>query len=41
MRGCRKVIDGEVTDVAKLPLWNFDGSSTDQAPGHDSEVILK
>jgi len=27
--------------VASLPKWNFDGSSTDQAPGDDSEVILK
>ncbi|CAI5530727.1 unnamed protein product, partial [Closterium sp. Naga37s-1] len=27
-------------DVAKLPKWNFDGSSTGQAPGDDSEVIL-
>eukprot|EP00741_Cyanophora_paradoxa_P020961 tig00021319_g20236.t1 len=26
---------------ADLPLWNFDGSSTGQAPGNDSEVILK
>ena len=25
----------------KLPDWNFDGSSTGQADGHDSEVILK
>ncbi len=25
----------------KLPKWNFDGSSTDQAPGDDSEVILR
>lgn len=24
-----------------LPNWNFDGSSTGQAPGDDSEVILK
>jgi len=28
-------------DVAKLPKWNFDGSSTGQAPGDDSEVILR
>jgi len=28
------------TTVGKLPKWNFDGSSTDQAPGDDSEVIL-
>jgi len=27
--------------VDTLPKWNFDGSSTDQAPGDDSEVILK
>ena len=26
--------------VETLPKWNFDGSSTDQAPGDDSEVIL-
>jgi len=26
--------------VEQLPKWNFDGSSTDQAPGDDSEVIL-
>jgi len=26
--------------VDTLPKWNFDGSSTDQAPGDDSEVIL-
>jgi glutamine synthetase len=26
--------------VDKLPKWNFDGSSTGQAPGDDSEVIL-
>jgi glutamine synthetase len=26
--------------VENLPKWNFDGSSTDQAPGDDSEVIL-
>jgi len=24
-----------------LPNWNYDGSSTDQAPGDDSEVIMK
>lgn len=28
-------------NVESLPKWNFDGSSTDQAPGDDSEVILK
>merc|ERR1719464_2162788 len=27
--------------IGELPVWNFDGSSTDQAPGSDSEVLLK
>lgn len=27
--------------VADLPDWNYDGSSTGQAPGADSEVIIK
>jgi glutamine synthetase len=27
--------------VESLPKWNFDGSSTGQAPGDDSEVILR
>lgn len=29
-----------VTEPQKLPKWNYDGSSTGQAPGQDSEVIL-
>lgn len=29
------------TSVSTLPKWNFDGSSTGQAPGDDSEVILR
>ena len=28
-------------DLNNLPEWNYDGSSTNQASGHDSEVILK
>ena len=27
-------------ELSDLPDWNFDGSSTGQAPGDDSEVIL-
>jgi len=27
--------------IETLPKWNFDGSSTGQAPGDDSEVILR
>ncbi len=29
------------TSPSDLPIWNFDGSSTGQAPGHDSEVLLQ
>jgi len=31
----------EITSVDDIPDWSFDGSSTDQAPGSDSEVLLK
>jgi glutamine synthetase len=33
-------VKGPITDVSQLPKWNYDGSSTGQAPGEDSEVIL-
>ena len=29
------------TNNIRSPIWNFDGSSTGQAPGDDSEVLLK
>ncbi|KAE8685446.1 Glutamine synthetase cytosolic isozyme 2 [Hibiscus syriacus] len=35
-----KTLSGPVSDPSKLPKWNYDGSSTGQAPGEDSEVIL-
>ena len=25
----------------ELPMWNYDGSSTGQAVGHDSDVMMK
>ena len=37
---CR-TLTKKVASVDELPEWNFDGSSTGQAPGSDSEVILK
>lgn len=37
-----KVVDGvESVTLEDLPEWNYDGSSTGQAPGADSEVIIK
>nr|ADB12589.1 glutamine synthetase II [Pseudochlorella pringsheimii] len=35
-----RVLDKAPKSVADLPKWNYDGSSTDQAPGHDSEVYI-
>jgi len=37
----RTLPPSKTESVDKLPKWNFDGSSTGQAPGDDSEVILK
>jgi len=37
---CRTV-DANKAKLGDLPSWNYDGSSTDQAPGEDSEVIIK
>jgi len=37
---CRTVDAGKAT-VDQLPSWNYDGSSCNQAPGDDSEVIIK
>lgn len=37
----RKVLDAVPASVDDLPVWNYDGSSTGQAPGHDSEVLIK
>ena len=31
----------DCSSPSELPIWNFDGSSTGQAPGHDSEVLLR
>jgi glutamine synthetase len=41
LRSKTKVIHGKSSvTLADLPHWNFDGSSTGQAPGDDSEVII-
>ncbi|ELU45378.1 glutamine synthetase [Rhizoctonia solani AG-1 IA] len=33
--------DHEVKSIDDLRIWDFDGSSTNQAPGHDSDVHLR
>lgn len=40
LRSKTKIVDGPVDSVDQLPQWTFDGSSTYQAPGHDSECYL-
>lgn len=41
IRGKTKTLTKKPASVADLPVWNYDGSSTNQAPGKDSEVYLK
>eukprot|EP00288_Rhodomonas_lens_P007241 CAMPEP_0177724284 /NCGR_PEP_ID=MMETSP0484_2-20121128/18648_1 /TAXON_ID=354590 /ORGANISM="Rhodomonas lens, Strain RHODO" /LENGTH=430 /DNA_ID=CAMNT_0019236745 /DNA_START=29 /DNA_END=1321 /DNA_ORIENTATION=+ len=40
-RSKTRILDKMPKTVDELPLWNYDGSSTGQAPGEDSEVYLK
>ncbi|CAN1284137.1 Glutamine synthetase leaf isozyme, chloroplastic [Linum perenne] len=40
LRSKSRTIDKPVKHPSELPKWNYDGSSTGQAPGEDSEVIL-
>ncbi|KAL2925696.1 Glutamine synthetase PR-2 [Bienertia sinuspersici] len=40
MRSKARTLTGPIDDPAKLPKWNYDGSSTNQASGDDSEVII-
>jgi len=41
VRSKTRTLEKAITSVSDLPDWNFDGSSTGQAPGEDSEVIIK
>jgi len=41
LRSKTKVMDKEVNSVNDLSEWNYDGSSTAQAAGRDSEVIIQ
>lgn len=41
LRSKTRTLDAVPSSVADLPVWNFDGSSTGQAPGTDSEVLLR
>lgn len=40
LRGKTKIVSEEPTSIADCPEWGFDGSSTQQAEGHDSDCVL-
>jgi len=41
IRSKTKTLPCAIKSLDDLPGWNYDGSSTDQAPGEDSEVYIK
>ena len=41
LRSKTKVMTSVVSEVENLPIWNYDGSSTRQAEGNDSEVLIR
>jgi len=41
LRSKTKTLPSKPGSISDLPIWNYDGSSTGQAPGTDSEVLLK
>src|SRR3989344_123874 len=41
LRSKTKIIDGPVAAVEQIPVWGFDGSSTEQAEGRFSDCGLK
>ena len=40
LRSKTKIIDGPVSDISQIPEWGFDGSSTQQAVGDDSDRAM-
>ena len=41
LRSKTKIISGPVRKLDDIPMWGFDGSSTEQAEGHFSDCQLK
>jgi glutamine synthetase len=41
LRSKTKIVNGPIKDINQLPEWGFDGSSTQQAKGNDSDCLLK
>merc|ERR1711920_1028869 len=40
-RSKTKVLTARPTKISDLPVWNYDGSSTEQAEGGNSEINIK
>lgn len=41
LRSKTKTLNYEVKNLEDIPMWGFDGSSTEQAEGHKSDCLLK
>lgn len=41
LRSKTKILGGPVSNVDQIPVWGFDGSSTEQAEGNFSDCMLK
>lgn len=41
LRSKTKIVEGSVSQLSGVPMWGFDGSSTEQATGHSSDCLLK
>jgi len=41
LRSKTKIVNGPVKELKDIPLWSFDGSSTEQAEGSSSDCLLK
>ena len=41
LRSKTKILNGPISSLDQLPGWGFDGSSTEQASGDDSDCALK
>jgi glutamine synthetase len=41
LRSKTRTVDSVPTSADQLPEWNFDGSSTGQAEGHDSDILIR
>lgn len=41
LRSKTKILEGDASHISGVPLWGFDGSSTEQATGQSSDCLLQ